>query len=169
MFRNIAGITLLLLVILLFVREATEVKPGEIVGDGRLEVRPGGMVWYAIKQSDLASDNESVEIQLDIKHVSGGKAQVLIVDKENFKNALESPCWEIPINAITDVVCIPEYEAISPKVSFADFQGTETTDWINVGQHTHLYLLVTNINNSEVLHINLEAFYRQVIMNNDTS
>lgn len=169
MFRKLAGIVLLLLAILLIVNKTTEYKPGEIVGDGRLEIRPGGMNWFAIKQSDMPSSNESVEIQLDIKHMSGGKAQVLIVDKENFKKAIESACWEIPIKAITNVVCIPEYEAISPKVSFVDFQGTHTTDWINLGQQTNLYLLVTNINNSEVLHINLEAFYRQVITDNDTS
>ena len=168
MFRKIASITLLILTILLIIRETMEIEDGVIVDDESLEIRAGGMNWFVFYPSDLASDNESVEIQLDIRHVSGGKAQVLIVDKENFKKAENSPCWKIITTATNDIVCTPDYKAISPELSLVDFQGEETTDWINVGHQTHLYLLVTNINNHEILHIEVEAKYRQAVIDDDT-
>jgi len=167
MFRNLAGSALLIVAILFFVRQTTEYKPGTVVGDDRLEVRAGGWIWFAIKPSNLVSDDESVEIQLDIRHVSGGKAQVLIVDKDNFAKAEKSPCWTMVVTATSSIVCNPEYEAISPELSFVDFQGTDTTDWINVDHQTVLYLLVTNINNHKILQIEVEAQYRQLAANND--
>ncbi|MDX2428286.1 MAG: hypothetical protein QNK22_06310, partial [Xanthomonadales bacterium] len=85
----------------------------------------------AIYPSDLVAENESVEIQLDVRHLGGSKAQVLIVDEENFEKANMSPCWKIGLTVSFDTVCVPDYEAISPKLSLADFQGEETTDWIN--------------------------------------
>lgn len=144
-----------------------EYKTGLVVGDNRLEVRPGGWIWYAIKPADLVSEDESVEIQLDINYVSGGKAQVLIVDKENFTRAENSPCWTMDTTIANAYLCRPDYEAISPDFSFADFQGTATTDWINIGHPTVLYLLVTNINNHEYLEIEVEARYRQKATAND--
>ena len=168
MFRKFAGITLVILVILLIVREATEVKPGEGVPRVQLEIRAGGMTYMAIHPSDLVSDNESVEIQLYVKHISGGKAQVLIVDEENFNKANISPCWNFGLSASFDIACVPDYEAITPQLSFVDFQSEETTDWINVGHQTLLYMLVTNINNREVLHIEVEALYRRAEIDDDT-
>jgi hypothetical protein len=161
MFKKIAALALLILIVLFFVREKMAYETGVVVGDSRIEVRPGGWIWYAIKPSDRVSDDELVEIQLDIKHVSGGKAQVLIVDKDNFTKAENSPCWTMVVTATSSEVCMPDYEAISPQFSFIDFQGAETTDWINIGRPVVHYLLVTNINNHELLKIEVEARYRQ--------
>ena len=57
-------------------------------------------------------------------------------------------------------LCLPEYEAISPQLSFANFQGSETTDWINVGKQGSLYLLVMNLENDTPLRIKAQARYR---------
>ena len=67
------------------------------------------------------------------------------------------------------MVCRTEYEAITPELSFVDFQGTETTDWINVGPQTVLYLLVTNANGEDFSRVDVEAVYRQVAKDGDTS
>ena len=167
MFGKLAGSALLILAVLFFVNRTMEHEAGIVVGDDRLEVRPGGWIWFAIKPSRLVSENESVEIQLDIRHLSGGNAQVLIVDKENFAKAEKSLCWAMDITAISSTVCIPDYEGISPELTFVDFKGAKTTDWINVGHPTVLYLLVTNINNDKFLQIEVEAQYRQRASDNN--
>ena len=167
MFKKTAVLVLLILAALFLFRETMEYKTGVVVGDNRLEVRPGGWIWYAIKPADLVAEDESVEIQLDINHVSGGKAQVLIVDEDNFTKAENSPCWTMDTTIANANECLPDYEAISPDFSFVDFQGTESTGWINTGQPAALYLLVTNINNHEFLKIEVEARYRQKSTAND--